>query len=153
MTVERAARVAVIALLLAVVGAATASADDAKRLYVTVDKTQAISVQSSPITQISVTNPAIADVFVTSPTQVLLSGKAPGRTSLIVVQAGQIGYYDVIVHPSPAIVPTATLVPADEHGVEVLRAGRPSHQLFVKDADRVWVPLGTMKVEPEPAAK
>jgi pilus assembly protein CpaC len=37
-----------------------------------------------PFTRVSVTNPGIADVFVVTPNQILVSGKAVGTTSLIV---------------------------------------------------------------------
>ena len=153
MKAKLAARIVVIALLVTVAGAATGGADETKRLYLTVDKSQALGFQSAPISQISVTNPAIADVYVTSPTQVLISGKTPGRTTMIVTQAGQLGYFDVIVHPAPVVIPKAPLVPEQEHGVEVLRAGRTSHQLFVRDTDRAWIPLGTSKAEPEAPQK
>ena len=153
MTLDRVVTIVFVALLTAM-APVTTRADEAKRVYLTVDKSQAMLFPSAPVSRISVTNPMIADVYVTSPTQVLISGKAPGRTSMIVVQGGQLGYYDVIVHPAPMIVPKADLVPADEHGVEVLRAGRSSHQLFVRDTERFWVPLGTPpKVEAEPAQK
>ena len=153
MRVKLAGRIVLIALLVCVAGAAKGATDDAKRLYLTVDKTQALGFQSAPISQISVTNPAIADVYVTSPTQVLISGKAPGRTTMIVMQNGQLGYFDVIVHPAPVVIPRAPLVPEQEHGVEVLRAGRTSHQLFVRDMDQAWIPLGTSKAEPEAPQK
>ena len=152
MRFERAATIALVALLAGMAPLA-ASASDLKRVYLTVDKSQAMAFPSAPVSRISVTNPMIADVYVTSPTQILISGKTPGRTSMIVVQGNELGYYDVVVHPAPVIVPKADLVPADEHGIEVLRAGRSSHQLFVRDTDRAWVPLGTPKGEPEPAQK
>ena len=54
------------------------------RLDVTIGKSQVLNLQE-PFTRVSVTNPAIADVFVVTPNQILVNGKAVGITSLVVV--------------------------------------------------------------------
>lgn len=146
------------ALAVMVLGAAlvsgSASADengragDNARLYVTVDKTEVVDF-STPPTKVSVTNPAVADVVVITPTRMLVNGKGMGETSLLVFFGGRLQQFDVVVHPAPLFAPRSPLVPAAAHAVEVLRAGRPSHELFVRDADAAWVPLGNGKLDSE----
>jgi Flp pilus assembly secretin CpaC len=147
--VERATMiVAAVALTAGVVGSA-----EPVRLYVTVDKAELVNLPETPITKIAVTNPSIADVYVVTPTQSLLSGKQAGTTSLMVFYQGRTENFDVVVHPLPVTAPRARLVPSESHTVEVQRAGKVSQQLFVRDEDRVWVQLGTGKAEPEALAK
>ncbi|MNR89088.1 Type II secretion system protein D precursor [compost metagenome] len=70
------------------------AADDT--MPVTVGKSQVMSV-GSDITKVSITNPAIADVAVVSKRDVLINGKQPGTTTLIVwTQKGRYSY-DVLV--------------------------------------------------------
>ena len=130
-----------------------AAAADPERLYVTVDKAELINLPAAPISKISVTNPNIADVYVINPTQILLSGKQAGTTSLMVFYAGRTENFDVVVHPGPVGNSRARLVPSESHAVEVQRAGRVSQQLFVRDEASAWVQLGTAKAEPEAPAK
>jgi Flp pilus assembly secretin CpaC len=94
-----------------------------------------------------VTNPNIADVYVINPTQILLSGKQAGTTSLMVFSQGRVENFDVVVHPGPLANARARLLPAESHTVEVQRAGKVSQQLFVRDEDRVWIQLGHGKAE------
>jgi Flp pilus assembly secretin CpaC len=142
----------VLAAVMAV--SAAAGAGEPVRLYVTVDKAELVNLPATtPITKISVTNPNIADVYVINPTQVLLSGRQPGTTSLMVFFKGQTENFDVVVHPGPVGNTRARLVPTESHAVEVQRGGKLSQQLFVRDEDRVWIPLGNGKAEPEAPAK
>src|SRR6266567_8475829 len=67
------------------------------RLAVTIGKSQVLNLQE-PFARVSVTNPAIADVFVITPTQILINGKAVGTTSLIVFYPGRTMFFDVMVH-------------------------------------------------------
>ena len=138
----------------AVLALATASgAAEPVRLYVTVDKAELVNVSEMAITKIAVTNPGIADVYVINPTQILLSGKQAGTTSLMVFSKGRTENFDVVVHPGPLGNARARLVPSESHAVEVQRAGKVSQQLFVRDEERAWVQLGGNKAEPEAAAK
>jgi Flp pilus assembly secretin CpaC len=130
-----------------------AGSDEPVRLYVTVDKAELVNLPSAPISKIAVTNPSIADVYVVTPTQILLSGKQVGTTSLMVFYAGRTENFDVVVHPLALGNSRARLVPSESHAVEVQRAGKVAQQLFVRDEDRAWVQLGTGKAEPEAAAK
>ena len=140
--------------LAAVVAVSTAAvAAEPVRVYVTIDKAQLVNLPPMPISKIAVTNPGIADVYVINPTQVLLSGKQAGTTSLTVFYPGRTESFDVVVHPVPVGNSRARLVPSESHAVEVQRAGKVSQQLFVRDEERAWVQLGNGKVEPEAAAK
>jgi pilus assembly protein CpaC len=66
------------------------------RIDVTIGKSQVIELKES-FSRVSVTNPNIADVFVVSPTQMLVSGKAVGVTSLIVFHQARTMFFDLVV--------------------------------------------------------
>jgi pilus assembly protein CpaC len=131
----------------------SAPAEEPVRLYVTIDKAELVNLSWMPVTKIAVTNPNIADVYVINPSQLLLSGKQAGTTSLMVFSKGRTESFDVVVHPGPVGNSRARLVPSESHAVEVQRAGRVSQQLFVRDEGHAWVQLGGSKAEPEAAAK
>ena len=141
--------------LAAVVAVSTAAgAAEPVRLYVTIDKAELVNLPAMPISKIAVTNPGIADVYVINPTQILLSGKQAGTTSLTVFYPGRTESFDIVVHPGPVGNSRARLVPSESHAVEVQRAGKVSQQLFVRDEERAWVQLGNGgKAEPEASAK
>ena len=127
-------------------------AGDTPRVYVTIDKTEVVDFAAPP-TKVSVTSAAIADIVVVSPTRILINGKGMGETSLLVFYGNQMQRFDLVVHPAPLFSPRSPLVPAAAHPVEVLRAGRSSHELFVRDAAEAWVPLGNGKMESEAPKK
>jgi len=139
--------------LTAAVLAAAVEAAEPVRLYVTIDKAELVNLPPTPISKIAVTNPNIADVYVINPTQILLSGRQAGTTSLMVFYQGRSENFDVVVHPVPVGNARARLVPSQSHAVEVQRAGKVSQQLFVRDEERAWVQLGNGKAEPEAPAK
>jgi Flp pilus assembly secretin CpaC len=153
MGVRKLARGTVVGLAAVVAAAMAAGAAEPVRLYVTIDKAELVNLSDLPVTKISVTNPNIADVYVVNPTQVLLSGKQAGTTSLMVWSRGRTENFDVVVQPGPVGNSRARLVPSESHAVEVQRAGKVSQQLFVRDEERAWVQLGGTKAEPEAAAK
>jgi len=66
------------------------------RLDVTIGKSQVLDLQE-PFTRISVTNPAIADVFVITPNQILVNGKSVGVTSLVVFYPTKTVFFDLLV--------------------------------------------------------
>jgi Flp pilus assembly secretin CpaC len=146
-------RAAVMGLAALVATATAAVTAEPVRLYVTVDKAELVNLPSLPISKIAVTNPGIADVYVINPTQILLSGKQAGTTSLTVFYQGGTESFDVVVHPGPVGNARARLVPSQSHAVEVQRAGKVTQQLFVRDEERAWVQLGNGKAEPEASAK
>ena len=153
MRIMKRVRGVVTGLAAAVAFSTAAGATEPVRLYVTIDKAELVNLPSMPISKIAVTNPGIADVYVINPTQILLSGKQAGTTSLTVFYPGRTESFDVVVHPVPVGNSRARLVPSESHAVEVQRAGKVSQQLFVRDEERAWVQLGNGKAEPEAAAK
>jgi pilus assembly protein CpaC len=91
----------VLALLLAVAVVLHASISGAAetglvRLDVTIGRSQVVELKE-PFTRVSVTNPAIADVFAVTPNQILINGKAVGVTSLVVFHNGRTLFFDVVV--------------------------------------------------------
>ncbi|MBV9342013.1 MAG: pilus assembly protein N-terminal domain-containing protein [Acidobacteria bacterium] len=74
-----------IAILLARVPAAAQA--EGQALHIFVGKSVVINVQS-PITRILSSNPAVIDTLATSPTQIVVEGKAAGSSSLILWDAG-----------------------------------------------------------------
>ena len=68
------------------------------KMEVIVGKSQVITFTEN-ITRVSVTDPAIADVMVASPKQLLVNGKAPGTTSLVVWDSEERPtFYNLVVH-------------------------------------------------------
>ena len=153
MSVRKLVRDVVMGLAAVVAVSTAARAAEPVRLYVTVDKAELVNLPALPISKIALTNPVIADVYVINPTQILLSGKQAGTTSLTVFYPGRTESFDVVVHPVPVGNSRARLVPSESHAVQVQRAGTVSQQLFVRDEERAWVQLGNGKAEPEAAAK
>lgn len=153
MNVMKLVRGAVTGLVAVVAVSTAAEAAEPVRVYVTIDKAELINLPPMPLSKIAVTNPSIADVYVINPTQILLSGKQAGTTSLMVFYPGRTENFDVVVHPVPFGNSRARLVPSESHAVEVQRAGKVSQQLFVRDEERAWVQLGNGKAEPEAPAK
>jgi len=87
------------AILLLLAGAqlpALGAAPGLIRLDVTIGKSQVLNLQE-PFTRVSVTNPAIADVFVVTPNQILINGKAVGTTSLVAFYPAKTVFFDVVV--------------------------------------------------------
>lgn len=149
-------RILVSAILAAValpIAVSPVRAAEPVRVYVTVDKAELVNLPSMPIKKLAVTNPNIADVYVVNPTQILLSGKQAGTTTLTMFFNGRTESVDIVVHPGPTGNARARLVPSESHAVEVQRAGKVSQQLFVRDEDQAWVQLGGSKAEPEAVAK
>jgi pilus assembly protein CpaC len=73
------------------------------RLDVTMGKSQVLDLQE-PFTRVSVTNPAVADVFVVTPSQILVNGKAVGTTSLVVFYPSKTMFFDLVVQSDLALL-------------------------------------------------
>lgn len=72
----------------------------ARELFVTVGKSLLVD-SPTVISRVSVANGTIAEAIATSPREVLVNGKAPGETSLIVWQQNGVRqFFDLIVQPS-----------------------------------------------------
>ncbi len=63
---------------------------------ITIGKSQVVDLKEA-FTRVSVTNPAIADIFVITPNQILINGKAAGVTSLVVFYPNKTLYFDLVV--------------------------------------------------------
>lgn len=73
------------------------------RLEVVIGKSQVVELQE-PFTRVSVTNPGIADVFVITPNQMLISGKAVGVTSLVVFYPRKTVFFDLVVQTDVSLL-------------------------------------------------
>src|SRR5882672_5425748 len=94
-----------VSLILLAASPSTALAADTGliRLDVTIGKSQVLNLQE-PFTRVSVTNPAIADVFVVTPNQILVNGKSVGVTSLVVFYPTKTIFFDVLVQTDLALL-------------------------------------------------
>src|SRR4051794_38212733 len=73
------------------------SGSGARELFVRSGKSVVVD-SPVPIQRISVANDAVANAVATSPREVLINGKGPGETSLIIWQQnGQRQFFDVVV--------------------------------------------------------
>jgi pilus assembly protein CpaC len=105
---DRAARVcaSLLATLLLLAGShspARGATPGLIRLDVTIGKSQVLNLQEA-FTRVSVTNPAIADVFVVTPNQILINGKAVGTTSLVAFYPTKTVFFDVVVQSDLALL-------------------------------------------------
>jgi pilus assembly protein CpaC len=85
------------------------------RLDITIGKSQVVELKEA-FSRVSVTNPAIADVFVITPTQILINGKAVGVTSLVVFYPTRTMFFDVTVQTDVDLLKQrlAQIAPRDE---------------------------------------
>ena len=73
---------AALALIALMTALPVAAQSEGQALHVFVGKSVVINMQS-PVTRVLSSNPAVIDTLATSPTQVVVEGKAPGASSLI----------------------------------------------------------------------
>ena len=92
------------------------------RIDVTIGKSQVIELKDA-FTRVSVTNPNIADVFVVTPTQILVNGKAVGVTSLVVFYPGRTMFFDLVVQTNLGLLQERVkeIAPNDEVTVQPLQ--------------------------------
>ncbi len=140
---------------LAVLAAATASpaadptaAPAPAPMYLAVDGSLLLTL-GEPARKVAVANPAVADVQVISPSQLLVVGKTSGVTSLMVFSAKSLSSYNLIVHPSSlaAAGTNSTLPPP--HAVLVQRGHKMAQQLFTRGPDARWLELGQVQPDTE----
>jgi Flp pilus assembly secretin CpaC len=140
-------------LAAAMVAPGSASAQSLSRLFVGVDRSHVLDI-SDPARKVAVANPNIADVQVISPTQLLVVGKAPGVTSLVIFSGKAPRQFDLVVHPSPLGTVTAPSGVEPPHAVLVQRGASMTEQLFTRDQDQRWQELGQVKPDTaEPGKK
>ena len=137
------ALMAVVAVAPAVL-AELAAAQAPSPMYVAVDGSLLLTL-TEPARKVAVANPAIADVQVISPAQLLIVGKASGVTSLMIFSGKALQSYNLIVHPSSiaAASTSATLPPP--HAVLVQRGDKMAEHLFTRGPDERWLELGQVK--------
>ena len=134
--------------LSALLGAMTgpAGADELTAVFVASDQANILTVGPEPLSKVVVANPNVADVQVLNPTQLLLTGKAIGRTSLLLIFAGnKQRQYDLVVHPSAALPATSAPASPEPHSVLVHRGDQVSQRFFLRDKSELWIELGTVK--------
>ncbi len=149
----RAVGCALLGLAGAVLSPGSAAPQSLSRLYLGVDRSHVLDL-SDPARKVAVANPSIADVQVISPTQLLVVGKAPGVTSLVIFSGKSPRQFDLVVHPSPVGTVTAPSGVEAPHAVLVQRGASMTEQLFARDQDRRWQELGQVKPETaEPGKK
>lgn len=149
---ERLMRHTVLAALLlgfsTLLGAAVgwADAQELTAVFVASDQANVLTVGPEPLTKVVVANPNVADVQVLNPTQLLLTGKIIGRTSLLLIFAGnKQRQYDLVVHPSAALPATSAPMSPEPHSVLVHRGDQVSQRFFLRDKSELWIELGTVK--------
>jgi len=144
---------ALVGLATAVVAPGSAAAQSLSRLYLGVDRSHVLDL-SDPARKVAVANPSIADVQVISPTQLLVVGKAPGVTSLVIFSGKSPRQFDLVVHPSPVGTVTAPSGVEAPHAVLVQRGASMTEQLFALDQDQRWLELGQVRPDTaEPGKK
>jgi pilus assembly protein CpaC len=95
-------RVAMVSVFFILAHAAVAQTQPAPAISVTVNKSMVFRL-AERAKRVSVSQPAVADVIVVAPSQLLINGKAVGTTSLIVFnEKGDVSNFDLIVTPDVA---------------------------------------------------
>jgi Flp pilus assembly secretin CpaC len=130
----------------------SASAQSLTRLYLSASKAMVIDLKG-PARKVAVANPAIADIQVISPTQLLVIGRGIGVTSLVVFFPRSVLQYDVVVHGAPIGAIGAETLTGAPHVVLVQRGDKLTEQFFSRDTSERWVEVGTVKVEATAAPK
>jgi Flp pilus assembly secretin CpaC len=144
---------ALLGLTAALAAPSSAGAQSLSRLFLGVDRSHVLEI-GDPARKVAVANPSIADVQVITPTQLLVVGKAPGITSLVIFSGKSLRQFDLIVHPSPVGTVSAPSGVEAPHSVLVQRGGGVTEQLFARDKDQRWQELGQIKPDvAEPAKK
>ncbi|MGH7422063.1 MAG: type II and III secretion system protein family protein [Candidatus Methylomirabilales bacterium] len=96
-------RVIISALVIGCWLSAAAAEQGLVRIDVTIGKSQVIEVKER-FDRVSVTDPNIADVFVITPNQILINGKAVGVTSLVVFYPQKTLFFDLVVQTDIALL-------------------------------------------------
>jgi Flp pilus assembly secretin CpaC len=149
---NRIARAALLVATTVVLTGVGADAQTLTRLYLSKDKSQLVDLRE-PAAKVAVANPAIADVQIISPNQILVMGRAVGVTSMVVFADKVVRNFDVVVHPSPMGEVAAQPLRGAPHGVLVQKADKLTEHYFTRDTNRQWVELGSVKVETETGKK
>ena len=121
------------------------------RIDVTIGKSQVLELKEA-FSRVSVTNPSIADVFVITPNQILINGKAAGVTALVVFYPNRTLFFDLVVQTDLALLTERLkqIAPRDEIQVHpaqdavILRGSVSNENLIAGAAEvaSVFVPKG-----------
>jgi hypothetical protein len=131
-------------LLGAAVG--SAGAEEPSALFVASDQANVLTVGPDTLSKVVVANPNVADVQVLNPTQLLLTGKTVGRTTLLLIFAGnKQRQYDIVVHPGAALPATSAPASPEPYSVLVHRGDHVSQRFFLRDKSEIWIELGTAR--------
>ena len=126
--------------------AVPAGAQEQTAVFVAADQANVLTVGPESLNKVVVANPNVADVQVLNPTQLLLTGKTVGRTTLLLIFAGNTQrQFDVVVHPSQALPAPSTPVSPEPYSVLVHRGDQVSQRFFLRDKSEIWIELGTVK--------
>jgi len=116
-------RVAMVSVFFILAHAAVAQAQPAPAISVTVNKSMVFRL-AERAKRVSVSQPAVADVIVVAPSQLLINGKAVGATSLIVFnEQGDVSNFDLIVTPDVAALRGQLRVVLPNEKIEVSTSG------------------------------
>jgi pilus assembly protein CpaC len=127
-----------------VVASAAAAESDTAEVALLVGRSTLLTVGSN-ITRVSLTSPNVADAMVTTPSQLLIHGKAPGTISMFVWdRAGGIKRYEVIVRRdlSELVTQVKALFPGEpitvhSNGKDVVISGTVSSKYVIDKAAEV----------------
>jgi pilus assembly protein CpaC len=113
------------------------------RFDITIGKSEVVDLKE-PFTKVSVTNPAIADVLVMTPNQILINGKAPGVTNLVVFYPDKTLYFDLVVQTDIVLLQERLrrFAPREEIAVQaagdsIILTGQVSSEEMISQAGRV----------------
>ncbi|MBI2533945.1 MAG: pilus assembly protein N-terminal domain-containing protein, partial [Deltaproteobacteria bacterium] len=116
-------RVVMVSVFFILAQAAVAQGQPAPAISVTVNKSMVFRL-AERAKRVSVSQPAVADVIVVAPSQLLINGKAVGTTSLIVFnEQGEVSNFDLIVTPDVAALRGQLRVVLPNEKIEVSTSG------------------------------
>ena len=138
----------VIVVVAPAVLAGPAGAQAPAPVYIAVDGSLLLTL-TEPARKVAVANPAIADVQVISPAQLLIVGKASGVTSLMIFSGKALQSYNLIVHPSSIAAASTSTTLSPPHAVLVQRGEKMAQQLFTRGPDERWLELGQVQPDTE----
>src|SRR5689334_18251487 len=130
-----------------------AAQSEGQALHVLVGKSVVINLQS-PVTRILSSNPTIIDTLATAPTQVVVEGKAPGSSSLILWDAtGHSQMLDVTVDVNVSRLRTAIeqtypgqAITVQSDGAHLILTGTVSDAKIVDDIGKMATSYSTAVV-------
>ncbi len=132
------------ALPATVMAAAPAEVVDPSTVRLLVGRSAVLDV-GTPVSRVSLTSPDVADALVTSPTQLLINGKAPGTISMFVWdRANALRRYEIIVQRDLARLSEqlrqlfpGELIDAHSNGKNIVLAGSVTNKDVIEKAVNV----------------